>query len=132
MLIRELRDQTGMTQMEFATAYGIPVSTLRKWEQGETTPAEYVVRLIARTLPGMDARAERITDAEGRSYFYNRESGEIVDEQGARIRVGNAPDGVKRENLSLYVHDLFAGLYEAQRLFELDCEYDKKEGIVWI
>lgn len=132
MLIRELRDATGMSQTEFAAAYGIPVSTLRKWEQGEATPAEYVVRLIARTLPEFDVHAEQITDAEGRTYYYNCELGEIRDEQGSRIHVGNAPDGVKRENLPIYVHDLFEGLYAAQRLFNVDCEFDGKEDIVWL
>ena len=49
--IKELRDSTGMTQKEFASRYGIPISTLRKWEQGESSPAPYVAALLARTLP---------------------------------------------------------------------------------
>ncbi len=50
-MIKELRDMTGMTQKAFAQMYGIPLSTLRKWEQGEASPAPYVLRLIAGTLP---------------------------------------------------------------------------------
>ena len=45
--IKELRDSTGMTQKEFASRYGIPISTLRKWEQGESSPAPYVAALLA-------------------------------------------------------------------------------------
>jgi len=48
--IRELRDITGLSQRDFAAKYDIPLSTLRKWEQGNATPAQYVVRLIAATL----------------------------------------------------------------------------------
>lgn len=46
--IKELRESTGMTQKLFAETYGIPVSTLRKWEQKEASPAPYVVNLLAR------------------------------------------------------------------------------------
>ena len=53
--MKELRDSTGLTQKAFAKMYGIPLSTLRKWEQGESSPAPYVVRLIARALPCTDA-----------------------------------------------------------------------------
>ena len=42
--IKELRDSTGMTQKEFASKYGIPISTLRKWEQGESSPAPYDIK----------------------------------------------------------------------------------------
>lgn len=48
--IKELRNKTGMSQREFAAQYGIPLSTLRKWEQGEAKPATYVVNLIADKL----------------------------------------------------------------------------------
>ena len=49
--IKELRESTGMTQIAFSEAYGIPVSTLRKWEQKEAAPAPYVINLLARALP---------------------------------------------------------------------------------
>lgn len=131
MVIRELRDATGMSQTEFAAAYEIPVSTLRKWEQGEATPAAYIVRLIARTLPGLDAHTERIVDTNGQTYYYNQVRGELCDERGTRIYVGDEPEGVKQENLPLYVHDLFAGFYEARERFSRDCKYDKEEDIIW-
>ena len=59
-MIKELRDMTGMTQKAFAEMYGIPLSTLRKWEQGEASPAPYVLRLIARTLPGTQTALQKI------------------------------------------------------------------------
>ena len=36
--VRVLRMALGLTQEEFAVAYGIPVGTLRDWEQGRREP----------------------------------------------------------------------------------------------
>lgn len=42
---KEIREQLKMSQQEFATAYGIPLSTLQNWEQGrrklDTTAIAY-------------------------------------------------------------------------------------------
>ena len=35
-----------MTQTQFATAFGISVSTLRNWEQGHRTPSGAAITLI--------------------------------------------------------------------------------------
>ena len=37
--IKEIRAQAGMTQEEFALAFGISISTLRHWERGDRSPA---------------------------------------------------------------------------------------------
>ena len=36
--IREIRDELGQSQLEFAELLRIPVSTLRNWEQGRRIP----------------------------------------------------------------------------------------------
>jgi putative transcriptional regulator len=36
--VKNIRAKTGMTQNEFASAFGISVSTLRHWERGDRTP----------------------------------------------------------------------------------------------
>ena len=36
--VRRVRRATGLTQAAFAAAYGIPLGTLRDWEQGKATP----------------------------------------------------------------------------------------------
>ena len=36
--VKALRQRLGMTQIGFAEAFGLPVSTLRDWEQRRTTP----------------------------------------------------------------------------------------------
>ena len=37
--IKNIRTKVGMTQTEFADAFGISVSTLRHWERGDRNPA---------------------------------------------------------------------------------------------
>ena len=46
MEIKELRLQTGMSQPKFADLFGIPLGTLRNWEQGIATPPSYVSEMI--------------------------------------------------------------------------------------
>lgn len=49
--VKVLRQQLGMTQVEFAEAFGLPVSTLRDWEQHRSTPdapARALLRAIQR------------------------------------------------------------------------------------
>lgn len=48
--IKELRMSTGMSQLEFANHYGIPVRTLQEWEQGRSNPPNYLVDLIKRII----------------------------------------------------------------------------------
>ncbi|MCP5206759.1 MAG: helix-turn-helix domain-containing protein [Hahellaceae bacterium] len=38
MDVKEVRAKIGMSQNEFASAFGISVSTLRHWERGDRTP----------------------------------------------------------------------------------------------
>lgn len=49
--VKVLRQRLGMTQVQFAEAFGLPVSTLRDWEQGRSTPdapARALLRAIER------------------------------------------------------------------------------------
>jgi putative transcriptional regulator len=49
--VKALRQRLGMTQTEFAEAFGLPVSTLRDWEQRRSTPdapARALLRAIER------------------------------------------------------------------------------------
>ena len=85
--IRELRESTGMTQKAFAEMYGIPVSTLRKWEQGEASPAPYVVNLLARTLPCTEASLQKITGRDGSIYYYDKVRKYVSDMKGNSILI---------------------------------------------
>ena len=130
--IKEMRINTGMSQKEFADAYNIPVSTLRKWEQGESKPPEYVTRLIAMTLPGLDPALKEITGRDGLKYYYDRLKNQLSDSRGNSIAVSKDIEEVKEKNLGLYVSDLFEDFYDIQEKFNRDCSYDKKEDIIWI
>jgi putative transcriptional regulator len=58
-LARRARAATGLNQAAFAAHYGIPVGSLRDWEQGRRTPdaaAQSYLRVIAR-MPEAVAKA---------------------------------------------------------------------------
>lgn len=40
-------------------------------------------------------------------------------------------DGVKEQNLRLYLQELFEDFYEIQEKFNRDCRYDKEDDILW-
>lgn len=46
MTIKEIRALTELSQPKFCEKYGIPLPTLRKWEQGHRTCPDYVVELL--------------------------------------------------------------------------------------
>jgi transcriptional regulator with XRE-family HTH domain len=129
--VRELRDSTGLTQAAFAKMFDIPVSTLRKWEQYEAAPPKYVVKLIARTLPAADERLECIKGRDGERYYFDPAGSVVMDRLGTRIVVSDDLEGVKRQNLALYLKDLFEAYYDARDKFERDCRFDRQEDIIW-
>ena len=50
MTIKELRQQTGLSQTAFARYFEIPVRTVQDWEQDKRKPPEYLVKLMAEKL----------------------------------------------------------------------------------
>lgn len=50
MDIKEIRRITGLSQREFSAFFGIPLGTLRNWEQGIAKPPEYVFNMIFASL----------------------------------------------------------------------------------
>lgn len=130
-MLKELRDMTGMTQKAFADMYGIPLSTLRKWEQGEASPAPYVLKLIARTLPSTQTSLQKIQGNDGATYYYDVNKQTVADAKGNTIIIQESLEGVKNQNLALYLQDLFEGFYEIQEKFNRDCRFDKMDDILW-
>ena len=111
--------------------FSIPLSTLQKWEQGESSPSPYVVSLIANQLPINTDSLYRIEDNKGKIYYYNREAGFLIDSIGTKIKIGEDLEDVNKNNLSLYVSDLFESYYEIVDKFNRDCKLDKMEDIIW-
>ena len=129
--IKELRENTGLTQKAFAAKYGIPLGTLRRWEQGESRPAPYILGMLPMLLPSPERYSEIIQTPDGDKYYYDKSTNSITDSYGNTIRIETSIEGVKRENLPLYVKDMFDTFYEIRAKFEKDCEYDKNEDIIW-
>ena len=46
MTVKEIRQLTNLSQSKFCEKYGIPLVTLRKWEQGHRSPPDYLVELL--------------------------------------------------------------------------------------
>ncbi|MCP4399681.1 MAG: helix-turn-helix domain-containing protein [bacterium] len=49
--VKAIRHHVGMTQTEFASAFGISVGTLRHWERGDRTPrgpARVLLNVVAK------------------------------------------------------------------------------------
>lgn len=50
MKISELRHLVNMSQRSFAEYFGIPIGTLRNWEQEISNPPEYVFQMIVNSI----------------------------------------------------------------------------------
>ena len=130
-IIKELRELTGMTQKAFADSYGIPISTLRKWEQGESSPPAYVIKLIAKTLPGTDTSLVQLKGDDGSVYYYDKRQRTVADAKGNISIIQEELEEIKKQNLSIYLQELFESFYEIQDKFNRDYRYDKEEDILW-
>ena len=64
MDIKELRQTVNMTQRQFANHFGIPLGTLRNWEQGIATPPEYVFAMIL-----TDIRRDKMINVDTIKFF---------------------------------------------------------------
>jgi putative transcriptional regulator len=53
--VRDLRRRACLTQMEFATRLGVPVETIRNWEQGKRMPRGPARALLAVIAHAPDA-----------------------------------------------------------------------------
>jgi DNA-binding transcriptional regulator YiaG len=45
-VVKRLRARYNLTQLEFAEKFGIPLATLRKWEQGQRKPSSAATALL--------------------------------------------------------------------------------------
>lgn len=129
--IRELRDSTKLTQKDFAEKYGIPLSTLRKWEQGESIPPSYVVRLIENTLPCFKEQYLTYLGNNGGIYYLDKENKRVGDSLGNWIYFEENIEGVIDDNIGIYIGRLFEAYYEAQKRFNEDLKFDKVNKINW-
>ncbi|MDE6314800.1 MAG: helix-turn-helix domain-containing protein [Lachnospiraceae bacterium] len=46
MIVKEIRELSGLSQPQFSQKYNIPLPTLRHWEQGQRECPQYVLELL--------------------------------------------------------------------------------------
>ena len=129
--IKELRESCNMTQREFSEYFRIPLSTLRKWEQGESNPPSYLTRLMAYSLPSANNALSELSGLGNKKYYYNANKKTISDTKGNEIKINIDLSEVNKNNLEIYLEDMFNDFYSIQKKFEEDCKYDLIDGITW-
>lgn len=128
--IKTLREKTKMSQSQFANAFEIPLSTLRKWEQGESNPAEYTLKLIAKAI-SIDNPDFELIKGNDRDYYYDPINNIVYDSLSNGVKIKHDLHTIKKQNLPIYLDKLFNDYYIIQDTFNDDCDYDLKEDIIW-
>ena len=85
MNVKEMRLATGLSQTAFSRAYRIPVSTLRKWEQGDASPAPYVLDLLAAAIPVFHSEYEKVSAPDGTVYYHDPVRNIFMDALGNTV-----------------------------------------------
>ena len=129
--IRELRKSTQLTQKEFAKKYNIPLSTLRKWEQGETCPSYYLVKLIEQSLPVSNNELKKIVSRSNKIFYIDVTHKRVSDSLGNWISFNEDYEDIIESNAGIYLEKLFNGFYELVHDFDKDLYFDKKEKVIW-
>ena len=129
--IKEIREATKMSQSEFAKAYNIPLSTLRKWEQLVSIPPQYVIDLLEQSIPAFNNDLTKVICDDNNVYYIDKENKKIFDNKRNCISFNEPIDDVIEANLPVYVKDLFDDFYKIQNKFDRDLLLDKKEKIIW-
>ena len=130
MTIRDIRKNTGLTQKEFAELYHISLPTLRRWEQDVNKAPVYLVELLkAVTHYGDDSPSA--FEGEESKYYYDAVSCTVQNTCGDCIRITDSILDVKKENIGLYLDELFEDIDLAKKKFSDSCEEDKRSDIIW-
>ena len=129
--IRELRNSTHLSQTQFAKTFNIPVSTLRKWEQNQSRPPEYLVSLIKKFLPQANSEYEEHLGNSGKKYYLDRKNNRVADRLGNWISFNEDISGVIKNNIGVYIETLFDSYYEAVENFDNELKVDKIHKIKW-
>ena len=87
--------------------------------------------MLAKQIKGDNENLQKIECKDGSIFYYDPISSVLSDVYGNNIIIKEQLDGVKNQNLPLYVKDLFESFYEIQNKFNQDIIFDKKEDIIW-
>ena len=90
MKINELRTITKLSQKQFADYFGIPVGTLRNWEQKIASPPDYVLKMIFTSI-----RRDKMINVETIKFI------KMLDELAFLSKNGIAPfDEANEKNIN--------------------------------
>lgn len=129
--IKEIRQATNLTQKEFAKKFGIPLSTLRKWEQNESSPPSYVRNFLINSLPESNSEYKVYFGTDGKKYFLDARNNRVSDCLGNWISFHEDISDVIETNIGIYIEDLFKTYYEAVKRFDDELRFDKMHKIKW-
>ncbi len=65
LLIRQLRQEMGLTQEEFASHCGVVFSTVNRWEKGSVRPSPMALKLIQVKLEAIGDRGRELLQRYG-------------------------------------------------------------------
>lgn len=128
-IVKKLRKSVNKSQSEFASTYNIPLSTLKKWEQNESKPAPYFLSLLTSSIYREKTLVE-ISDAE-HCFYYDPISMTVYNKNGDFIKINYDVLKVKKNNLIIYLDDVFKEYQHIKNEFIIKCDDDQKEGIEW-
>lgn len=84
MTVHEMREETGMSQSEFAAHFGIPTATLQDWEHKRRNPPHYVISMMERIL---ESEKERKSNMREISYTEAENGARYESETGRKMDV---------------------------------------------
>jgi len=61
-LIRELRQEMGLTQEQFAAELGVVYPTINRWENGSTQPSPMAMKLVKMKLSEVGNRGQELLE----------------------------------------------------------------------
>lgn len=128
-IMKKLRKSTNKSQSEFASTYNIPLSTLKKWEQNESKPAPYVLSLLTSAIDKEKTLVE-ISNIE-HTYYFDPITKTVYNKNGDSIKLGYDILKVKKNNLLIFLEDIFNEYQYIKKEFIIRCTADRKENIEW-
>lgn len=133
MNIKELRNKIGLSQIDFAKRYDIPIRTLQRWEKGESQPIQCILKLIEKDIGNIIIEIEGNNKEQKTKYYYNSEKNLVSDKNGNYLSLNIDLNATSMHNLGLYLDTLFEKYYKARKIFEEELIGDKKseEKIEW-
>ena len=63
LLIRELRERTGLTQEKFAARLGVTFPTINRWENGRARPSPLALKQIENLLLDLGEKGRDLLEA---------------------------------------------------------------------